>query len=214
MKKLLLIITIFILIACKKPDPLEDEIIKEIKPNDYFPFYPGSYWTYSNDSNKIFFYASNSYYKYQSYYYKANPIMLNSLENIPISGSSLLFLDNFYNFICTDKKEEYNFKLRARGDFRYNPPTFNYSLKLLGHLDAIDINGKAFKDIFINEFKIVELFSQSSTIIPNDHLLINTINYYAKDVGIILQKKVIVNDSLPNDTIVTRKLVDYRIGAH
>lgn len=214
MKKLLLVISIFNLIACKKPGASEEEIIKEIKPSDYFPFYPGSYWTYINDSNKIFFYASNSYYKYQSNYYKLNPIMLNSLENIPISGSSLLFLDSFYNFICTDKKEEYNLKLRARGNFRYNPPTFNYSLKLLGHLDTIDINGKTFKDIFINEFKIVDLFNQSSTIIPDNHLLINTINYYAKDVGIILQKKVIVNDNLPNDTIVTLRLNEYKIGQH
>lgn len=213
MKKLLLVISIFNLIACKKPDPLEDEIIKEKKPSDYFPFYPGSYWTYNNDSNKTFFFAANSYYKYQIYY-TTNPIMLNSLENIPISGSSLLFLDNFYNFICTDKKEEYNFKLRARGDIRYNPPTYNYRLKLIGHLDSMFVNGKYFIDVYINEFNLSNEFNSTDKSIPSDHLLINSINYYAKDVGIILQKKVIVNDSSLNDTVVIRKLVDYRIGAH
>lgn len=214
-KKYFIIISLLSLGACKKPDPLENEIIKENKPNEYFPFYPGSNWTYTNDSNKTYYYSSNPYFEYEDYNSEINPIWVNSLDNIIISGRSLLFIDHFYNFICTKKNDEYNFRLRAVGDFRYNPPTFNYSLKFMGHLDTLVVHGKKFNDIYVSEFTILDVFNQTpSTMAYKNHLLVNAINYFAKDVGIILQKKVITSDSLPNDTVVTRELIDYKIGPH
>jgi hypothetical protein len=209
---------LFTFFCCEKPNRFEPKINEVVKINPYFPMYKNTTWNYKDSSNNIETIKVNDYVStinIQRNDTILDPINVNRIENWSYYSYSIFFGNRLFNFF-TDKKEyEYlGEKYFQANDFRQESPSYLFELKYIGHIDSLLVESTLYKDIYVNEFNISGLRDKYNSSLPKNNLVINAINYYAKDIGIILQKKVIVNDSLPNDTVVIRKLVDYRIGAH
>jgi len=216
------VITVLIgLISCEKDNekkPNDSVIYDTIKPLDYFPAYPGSYWIYdNNDTLKV----ANQYEKYifNSSGYTAEPdydtlilpkLILNGIFNSPDTFA-------YVNGYSISKSNESN----------YRDPAFKELLSLTegseftigGAIQGHKITGKTIKvDTTINigttEYKNVIITIQFDYACvsgtggsPENCATIR--EYYAKDVGLI--KRETRNYPINTDFLKDFELIKYEV---
>lgn len=206
------------IISCKKDNeikPNDSVVYDTIKPLEYFPAFPGSYWIYdNNDTLKV----ADQYekYIYNSAGYTAPPdydtlilpkLILNGIYNKP----------NEFAYV-----KEYSISQANGSDYR--DPPFKTLLSLTegseftigGSYQNHAITGKTVKvDTVINigatEYRNVIItihFDVAFNMSPEDCAHVR--EYYAKDVGLI--KRETRNYPVETEFVTEIELVDYKIN--
>jgi hypothetical protein len=219
MSKTLILVAITVIIgfiSCKEDngtDPVDNVVYDTIKPLDYFPAYPGSYWIYdNNDTLKV----AEQYEKYIF-----NSAGYSAVPDIDTLILPKLILNGIYN--PTDTFAYVNgYSISKSNKSNYRDPAFKKLLSLIegaeftigGAIQGHKITGKTinadttiiigtteYKNVIMTiQFDYACVLGTGSS--PEDCATLR--EYYAKDVGLIKRE----SRNYPMDTVFT---VDFEL---
>jgi len=219
MKNLALIIIISVFLCeCKKDNSSTNSnnnlnwapSYDTLKPLNYYPIYPGSYWKYlENDSDTVIYNASSTYLLHNYLKYKGNDINGNYVE---------LYSDTVYvPFLNNNPIYQYNKIQHIDPPFGDHYTLWPILSENIGFQFDRSWGDTRFGD-FREKVKVIQKTvnnDQDSIIILRGHWVFGpnikniTIEVYNKDIGLSSHLTI---DTVAMDTIYKLQLIDYYIN--
>ena len=219
MKNLIeLFILILVMVSCEKTsiikssDPIYDIIYDTIKPLDYFPIYPGSWWKYDINDSLISIDSVSKIYKINSYRTSPDYFIYDEEGNIIQEFSDTVYVP-FYNSQPIYGYEKIEWIMPPFGDYYIKWPILSETVGFEFERDWTD---KRYGD-FGEKVKVTDkLFNgQDSILILVGHWINgdnrSNIRYQEFIKGIGLSKELVI-DTTNNDTVYKKLLMDWYIN--
>lgn len=212
MKTFILILSVILLAAaCKKDDIIDPPIVNPvvvhdtIKPKAYLPVYPGSWWKYQiNDTTFITLSTSSTYilHSYQAFSASYDPPVYTDSVYVPFNNS-----EPIYGY---DKIEYIDFPF---GNYNKKWPVISELIGFEFDREWTDPRYGDFNEKVQVSEKVFD--GQDSILVLTGHWIYGlnvshkSFQEYKKGIG--LSKHIIV-DTLNNDTLFKKILIDYYIN--
>jgi len=179
-----------------------------IKPSDYWPVYPGSYWTYETNSGKTIISRADSSYKLDYFQYTGynNSCVKSDTVYVPVVDANKIYGYRVRNPVSCNGPLEPVFTMYlpdnpvVGGKWSYQPSpkytaVFNYEIT---KDTTLTINGRTYQDVL----EVVEDLNG----------LRRTRRYYARNVGLVLWQSFVVGGQFPDSISYWQKLIDHKIN--
>ena len=210
MKTNILVLTLVILtVSCeiKQMEDISDEITYDtIKPKSYYPVYPGSWWKYVTDDSTIIVNLTSDSYELHSY------------RNVPYYADSITYSDSvyvpFFNSEPIYGYDKIEYIADPFGNYFRRWPILRETVGFQFHRSWMDVRYNDLRETVVVTNKFYNGEDSVLTLKgywkydPNKK---NIIRYqdYIKGVGLV---KATLIDTLSNDTIYAKHLIDYFIN--
>lgn len=228
-RKSFLILAVFMitLIGCKKPAYLEPSYIV-VEPEPYFPCYPGSYWTYVDSLGKEMVTMVDD--GYQPYQIKAPDDSLSDIYLLPRIDSQYYFKnfkiydtpgtldieynrthksDSFEKIVVSNNYDGERIFVQYYSD-HYNPIIIYQNNNFVSQMDSFYIGNTLYNKVILNQVSKVYV-GYGAQILNVEHPFPIYMRYFAKDIGLILEKVIYNPNTLP-DTVITKSIISYHIN--